>query len=61
MGAAFGALGLNSHDLWAMTPRELGAAMRFIEGRGTGGSGVAPSRQDLQQMMQQFPDKGDGR
>jgi uncharacterized phage protein (TIGR02216 family) len=55
MAAGLGVLGLAPPVFWAMTPKELDAALR---GRlGTGATAVAPSRGDLSALMQQFPDR----
>ncbi len=52
MGLGLGVLGLAPKDFWAMTWRELEAAMR---GR-AGPMPIAPSRADLGALMQRFPD-----
>jgi len=53
MGVALGGLGLPPDVFWAMTLKELAAAIQ-------GGYGLAPlappSRSDLDAMMQCFPD-----
>jgi uncharacterized phage protein (TIGR02216 family) len=54
MAIGLGVLGLAPLVFWALTPRELDAALR-----GRFGSGLAPealSRGDLTALMQQFPD-----
>lgn len=49
---AFGVLRLSPAEFWEMTPRELAMAMRpFLKGHG------APSRDELDALMQSFPDK----
>lgn len=55
MAAGLGVLGLSPHVFWAMTPREFDAALR---GR-LGGSmaPTAPSRMELTNLMQLFPDE----
>ncbi len=54
MAAGLGLLGLPPPTFWAMTPRELEAAIR---GRlGLDAPVSAPRRHDLQQLMQRFPD-----
>lgn len=53
MAFAFGVLGLAPSALWAMTPKELAAAVR---GRaGTAGL-TQPTRAELGAMMERFPD-----
>jgi len=52
MAFAFGRLGLAPPVFWAMTPRELAAAMSVL----AGGNIAAPSRGGLAQMMAAFPD-----
>ena len=55
MTAGLGLLGLAPSVFWAMTPRELDAALR---GRlGGGGADRALGRADLNRLMQQFPDR----
>ncbi|BAQ17994.1 phage tail assembly chaperone [Methyloceanibacter caenitepidi] len=54
MEAGLGSLRLCPRDFWAMTPRELDAALR-----GAFGSRIAqapPSRDDLAALMQRYPD-----
>jgi len=54
MAAGLGLLGLAPQAFWAMTPRELEAALR---GRlGTGMSLGPPTRGELATLMQAFPD-----
>ena len=58
MAIGLGVLGLAPRVFWALTPKELDAALR-----GKFSAGVAPaalSRGDLGQLMQQFPDCGEG-
>jgi uncharacterized phage protein (TIGR02216 family) len=53
MGLAFGVLGLTPDVFWAMTLKELAAAIRGRYGL----SLTAPlARNDLDAMMQRFPD-----
>jgi uncharacterized phage protein (TIGR02216 family) len=55
MAIGLGVLGLTPAVLWALTPKELDAALR-----GKFGTGVAPqalSRGDLSALMQAFPDE----
>lgn len=54
MAVGFGVLGFASAVFWAMTPKELDAALRgrFGEARDV----AALSRGDLGKLMQQFPD-----
>ncbi|PSH60783.1 phage tail assembly chaperone [Phyllobacterium endophyticum] len=51
MAAGLGVLRLSSTEFWAMTPRELNAAFR------RSASHTAPTRNDLAQLMQAFPDR----
>jgi len=53
MAAGLGLLGLAPAAFWAMTPRELAAALR---GRLGAGGSAPPSRTDLAAMMRRFPD-----
>ncbi|MCA0423662.1 MAG: phage tail assembly chaperone [Proteobacteria bacterium] len=52
LGFALARLHLSPEAFWAMTPRELAAAIRFV------GGGEAPSldRQQLQALIEAFPD-----
>jgi uncharacterized phage protein (TIGR02216 family) len=52
MGVAFTLLRLSPRDFWAMSPLELSAALYAL---GAGGAS-APGRDELQRLMQQFPD-----
>ncbi len=54
MAAGFGLLGLTPAAFWAMTPRELSAALRGRLGPSTASP---PSRGDIAAMMRRFPDK----
>ena len=54
MGFAFCVLHLPPAAFWAMTPRELAAAIRFARG-GAGGEG--PARTGLAALMAAFPDQ----
>jgi len=60
MAAGLGVLGLAPAAFWAMTPRELSAALR---GRCGHASIAPPSRTDVRALMQRFPDQrgDDGR
>jgi uncharacterized phage protein (TIGR02216 family) len=51
MTAGLGLLRLSPADFWAMTPRELAAALDLA-----GRSGGGLSRVDLQRMIAAFPD-----
>ncbi|WP_417310844.1 rcc01693 family protein [Devosia sp.] len=51
MRFGFGTLRLSSRDFWALTPRELAAAM------GTARPGAAPGRERFADLMQAFPDE----
>lgn len=55
MAAGLGALGLAPATFWAMTPRELDAALRGRFGRQV--SQGAPTRGDLEALMARFPDR----
>lgn len=52
MAVGFGRLRLDSAAFWAMTPRELAAA---IEGL-TGVRGTPPDRARLEALMRRYPD-----
>ena len=56
MELGLGALGLAPLVFWALTPRELQAALagRF----GNPGTTDAPTRRNLTALMQRFPDEG---
>lgn len=55
MAVGLGLLRLEPKAFWAMTPRELEAALRGLFGpRGSDGP---PSRGDLARMMVEFPDR----
>ncbi len=52
MAAGLGALRLSPAAFWAMTPRELAAAL------GVGFAGrIAPERGDLAALMRRYPDR----
>lgn len=51
MAAGLGAMRLSPRDFWAMTPRELAAAL----GLGSA-TRIAPGRADLAALMRRFPD-----
>lgn len=54
MATGLGLLGISARDFWAMTPRELDAALR---GRFGDRSAAAPfARGDLATLMKRFPD-----
>jgi uncharacterized phage protein (TIGR02216 family) len=53
MGVGLGVLGLAPDVFWAMTLRELAAAIR---GRCGPGPAAPPSRRDLDAMIARFPD-----
>ena len=53
MRFGFATMHLSPAEFWAMTPRELAAAMRAF---GVGVS-ASPGRADLEAMMEKFPDK----
>lgn len=52
MRAGFGLLRLSSRDFWALTPRELAAALRPAAR-----AADAPSRAALDALMRAFPDR----
>lgn len=54
MGFAFVVLRLSPDAFWAMTPRELAAAIRFTTG---GRDGPRAGRATLEALMQAFPDQ----
>jgi uncharacterized phage protein (TIGR02216 family) len=51
MGIGFGLLRLSPRDFWAMTPRELAAAVRPLTPRTT-----PPDRAAIEALMRRFPD-----
>jgi uncharacterized phage protein (TIGR02216 family) len=53
MAAGFGLLGLSPAAFWAMTPRELAAALRGRLGPGTP---TPPSAHELADLMNRYPD-----
>ena len=53
MALGFGRLRLSSADFWAMTPRELSAAIEGVFGAG----GAPPDRAMLDELMSRFPDR----
>jgi len=54
MAIGFGLLRLPPPTFWAMTPKELGAALTAIVGPARQGP---PSRGDLSRLMQAYPDQ----
>lgn len=56
MDIGLGVLGLAPLVFWALTPKELDAALRGRFGRSA--NGAAPSLADLSALMQAFPDEG---
>ncbi|WP_045836049.1 phage tail assembly chaperone [Hyphomicrobium sp. 99] len=56
MELGLGALGMMPCAFWSLTPRELQAALagKF----GATGETAAPTRRDLDTLMQRFPDEG---
>ncbi|GGF53187.1 hypothetical protein GCM10007301_10810 [Azorhizobium oxalatiphilum] len=54
MGFGLGCLRLAPRDFWAMTPRELAAAVRAVNGPPT--RGAALDRAGLAALMARFPD-----
>lgn len=55
MAVGLGLLRLAPATFWAMTPKELGAALGAITGPARG---EAPSRTELDRLMQTYPDRG---
>ena len=53
MAAGLGTLRIPPSEFWRMTPKEIDAALRGAFGLS---SANAPSRTDLHQLMQLFPD-----
>lgn len=53
MGFAFAVLRLSPEAFWAMTPRELAAAIRFAGG---GAAVSPPMRAEFDRLMAAFPD-----
>ena len=54
MSLGLGVLRLSPSQFWAMTPRELDAAIRGM--MGPPATSLTPSRAGLDQLMQRFPD-----
>ena len=54
MAAGLGSLGLPPSEFWRMTPKEIDAALR---GRFGVQTATVPSRVELDQLMQLFPDQ----
>ncbi len=52
MATGLGLLRLSPDAFWAMTPREMAAAMGALRGP----AGEAPNRARLAQLMQAYPD-----
>ncbi len=55
MSAGLGVLRLSPKEFWAMTPRELDAALTGVFGPPSSPS--PPARRDLTALMERFPDK----
>jgi len=53
MAFGLGRLGLPPRDFWAMTPREIAAAMEGVAGR----RAVPPERSTLDALMTRYPDR----
>nr|PZN87047.1 MAG: phage tail assembly chaperone [Pseudomonadota bacterium] len=53
MALGFGVLRLSPAAFWAMTPKELEAALSFLSDRT---SISRPSREDLVRLMEAYPD-----
>lgn len=54
MATGFGLLRLSPKTFWSMTPREMERAMSVFRPA----AGVAPGRDDLVALMNEFPDGG---
>lgn len=54
MAFGFGVLRLSPAYFWTLTPQELAAAVR---GRTASSQAAMPTRQDLHDLMRQFPDQ----
>jgi uncharacterized phage protein (TIGR02216 family) len=54
MSLGLGVLRLSPAQFWAMTPRELDAAIRGM--MGPPAASLTPSRSGLDRLMQRFPD-----
>lgn len=57
MAAGLGVLRLAPEQFWAMTPRELQAALEGVFGSAAGTG--APSRGELEHLMENHPDSGE--
>lgn len=55
MRAGFGVLRLSSDQFWAMTPRELEAALQGVYGAPS--SLTSPAKRDLLNLMKRYPDE----
>ena len=55
MEAGLGLLRLSPQSFWAMTPRELAAALEPLN---AAGGARPPQRADLAALMRRFPDRG---
>lgn len=55
MAIGFGRLHLSAADFWAMTPRELAAA---VEGLGGTQAIAPPHRAELDDLIARYPDEG---
>jgi uncharacterized phage protein (TIGR02216 family) len=53
MRFGFGVLRLSSKEFWALSPKELAAAMAAHGGVGS----AAPARSSLAELMKRFPDE----
>lgn len=52
MAIGFGVLKLSSRDFWALTPRELAAAVEGLTGR----AGAPMDRETFEDLARRFPD-----
>ena len=58
MAVGVALLRLNSRDVWAMTPQEFDAACdACAKTRGRHGAAAPPTREEVADMMQRFPDR----
>ncbi len=57
MGAMAASFGIPPHAFWRMTPRELKALMDALHGPSRGSAGRM-RREDLERLMERYPDGG---
>lgn len=58
MAFGLGVLRLSSREFWALTPRELEAAVRGVAGPPAAAGDGAPALEDVLALMAAFPDGG---